>query len=688
MNGIRQHYKYDCGAAALAYVASCYGIKASLAHIRILCGCSPDGISIQGIIDGARKLGLKAKGYKSADKDISSLIGTQAPMIAHIINEENYSHYVTIFDIKKDKLSVMDPATGKTGRKTHKEFTRNWTGYIIAVVPDGTSGNIAAKESPFIQHLLALFKTSFKEIAFAFAGSLACTFAGISTSFLLQQLIDTVVPQKDEAAMIALGALVSIIMVLALYAGWRTTRYLIRCSLKTETALTARYIEKIFRMPAEFFGNYQTGDIASRRDDIHNIRAFITDGTIGILSSIFTVTGALVAMFLYNPRLTMYIAVFIPAYYGLYRLSGHISKKYSRQIAAANAAFESDMLESISNITGIRHYNAHRLSTGKIEGSLVMLTEKMNLSAGALNLFETLAQGVSKTLVCLILTIGAASVLNGSMSIGELIGFYTLCTFFTVPLNTLIETSEKISRTSVSFNRMFEIIDLPDESSRNTGISPCGITGDLTATSLHFRFAGREELLKGTSFVIPHGKMTVIRGESGCGKSTIAKLILGEYVPDSGSICYGETNISQLNLQQWRQITGYVPQDINLFNASILDNITLKEEDPDIEKVLKICVSLGMEGMLQRMPQGLLTPVGKRGNGLSGGECQKIWIARALYKDPQIYIFDEATSALDPESEKCVLNVLAALKEKGKTIVFISHKEMCLKIADNVVTIN
>ncbi len=688
MKKIQQHYKYDCGAACLASVASYYGIKASLAHIRILCGCTPEGISIQGIIDGAEKLGLRAKGYKSPNKEISPLIGISAPMIAHIITEGKYLHFVTVSDIGKEKLTIMDPATGSSQRITHKEFAEQWTGYIISAVPDGHTGTGNAYSSPFFHHLLALFKSFHKEIIFAFAGSLACTFAGISTSFLLQQLIDSIVPQNDTAAMLALGTLAAILMVLALYAGWCTTRYLIRCSLKMETSLTARYIEKIFRMPAEFFSNYQIGDIASRRTDIRNIRSFFTDGTIGILTGIFTVIGALSAMLLYNPRLTLYIALFIPAYYALYKLSGHISKKYSSEIASANAQFESDMIEGIAGICATKHYNAEALSIGKIEKALILLTQKLNRSANALNLFETMVQSVSKTLVCLILTVGAASVLKGNMSVGELVGFYTLCTFFTVPLNTLIETSEKISRTTVSCNRIFEILDLPDESSRTGEISPKGLSGDIDIESVSFRFPGREQLLNGVSFKIPSGKITVLRGESGCGKSTLAQLVLGEYAPGSGHISYGGINIAQFNLREWREMIGYVPQSIHLFNTTILGNITLMEEKPDLDKVLGICFSLGMDEMLQRFPQGLLTPVGQGGERLSGGECQKIYIARALYKGPQIYIFDEASSALDKQSEENLLTLLANLKEAGKTIVLISHKEMCLSYADNVVTIN
>lgn len=313
--------------------------------------------------------------------------------------------------------------------------------------------------------------------------------------------------------------------------------------------------------------------------------------------------------------------------------------------------------------------------------------EKMHSCANTLNVFEALSQGVSRALICIILTIGSAAVLKGEMSVGELVGFYSLCTFLTVPLGTLINAGEKIARTTVSGGRIFEILDLPDESSQNRGLPPQEVSKEIQFHSVEFRFPGRETLLNGLSLSIPAGKITLLRGESGCGKSTLAKLVLRDYAPGQGMICCGGVNIAQFHLQQWRDSIGYVPQRIHLFNASILENITLGADNPDMERVLGICLSLGMEGMIRKFPQGLLTLTGEKGTGLSGGECQKIAIARALYKNPQIYILDEATSSLDPLGEQCVLKTLQELRDAGKTILFISHKETGISMADNVITI-
>lgn len=687
---IRQHYRYDCGAACLASVAAFYGIRVSPAAIRMACGCSPDGISIQGLIDGAARIGLKAKGYRSAEKDLAPLRGLGAPVIAHIKDTDGFFHFVVLYNADGGKLAVMDPATGKMERVPAAAFTESWTGYIIAMSPDTVTGKREGNGIPFFNfnHLLALFKTFFREIALSSAGSIACTCAGLCMTFLLQHLIDEIVPEGNHTAMITLGALVVLLTALTLYIGWATAGYLIRCSLKMETLLVAEYLGKIFSLPQEFFSNYRPGDISSRTDDIRNIRSFITDGIIGMLANMVTVAGALVAMLFFNPRLTLYIALFIPLYYWLYRLSGRISGKYSREIASANAGFESDILDGISGIGEIRHYGAWKIALEKMEGSLVSLTGKMHGCSNALNVLETLVQGVSKSLICIILTIGSASVLRGEMSIGELVGFYSLCSFITVPLGRLIGTGETIARTRVSCERLFEIIELQCEETSSPALSPDGICGDLQLHSVDFRFPGREELLAGLTLTIPQGKITVVRGVSGSGKSTLAKLLVRDYVPCSGRICYAGMEISQFGLHQWRGIIGYVAQQPHIFNASILHNITLGDDDPDMEKVLGICLCTGMQDMLEKFPQGLLTLAGEKGLGLSGGERQKIAVARALYKDPRIYIFDEVTSSLDPLGEQCILNTIKRLGEAGKTIVFISHKEASLSIADNVVTIS
>ena len=686
---VKQHYKYDCGAACLASVAAYYGIKESLAQIRLHCGCTPQGITMLGIIDGAAALGLDAKGYRSPQKELSQIEGIQSPMIAHFMEEDGFCHYVTVYGTDSERVKIMDPATGEFQKLSHNAFKNRWSGNLIVITP----GNSFAppedgKRENMFHTILALARHNLTEILLAFAGAIACTATSISTTFLLQQLIDNILPKGEQLWITLAGILVFALMVLSLYIGYATTGYLIRGSIKIETSLTAQYIEKLFRLPAGFFNNYRAGDLSSRIDDIHNIRTLVTEGIIGTLTSSITVIVALIIMFFYNPLLSAYIMAFIPGYWVLFKLSGYLSKKYSRAIAVANAAFESNLLEKIASIESIRHYNASHFASEGVGKRLVALMGETNRLAGIANLMETSTLGISKALICIILTAGSVSVLKGEMSIGQLVGFYSLCSFLTVPLNSLIGAAELIAKATVSYRRISDIILLPDESLRSgEEISPAGLQGNIVVDDVSFRFPGRDHLFEGLSVTFQQGKATLIKGESGCGKTTLVQLLLRDYTPAGGTISFAGVNISQLNLAHWRDMIGYVPQRGILFDTTLLANITMGDESPCIERVVQICSQLGMSYMIEVFPQGLLTVAGEGGKGLSGGECQKICIARALYKDPQIYIFDEITSSLDKESENCVMECIRGLKKRGKTIIMITHKRDNLEIADNVVHI-
>ena len=686
---VKQHYRYDCGAACLASVAAYYGIKESLAQIRLHCGCTPQGITMQGIIDGAAALGLDAKGYRSPHKNPAQIENIHSPIIAHFIEEDGFCHYVTVYGTDREKVKIMDPATGEFHNLPHGIFRARWSGNVIVITPGNSFTPPKDGEQENMFHtVLSLAKHNLTEIGLAFAGAIACTATSISTTFLLQQIIDNILPKGEQSWIVLAGVLAFSLMGLSLYLGYTTTGYLIRGSIKMETSLTAKYIEKLFRLPAGFFNSCKAGDLSSRIDDIHNIRTLVTEGIIGTLTSCITVIVTLAIMFFYNPVLSAYMMVFIPGYWVLFRLSGYLSKKYSRTIAVANAAFESTLLEKIAAIESIRHYNASHFASEGVGKRLVALMVETNRLANIANIMETSTLGISRLLICIILTAGSAAVLKGEMSIGQLVGFYSLCSFLTVPLNSLIGTAELIAKATISYRRISDIILLPDESPHSgEEISPTGLDGDITVEDVSFRFPGRDQLFEGFTATFQKGKATLIKGESGCGKSTLVQLILRDYTLSGGSISFAGVNISQFNLASWRDMIGYVPQRGTLLDTSLLDNITMGEESPCIERVVQICSELGMSYMMEVFPQGLLTVAGEGGRELSGGECQKICIARALYKDPRIYIFDEITSSLDKESEKCVMDCIRRLKERGKTIIMITHKKENLEIADNIVHI-
>ncbi|MEF9986080.1 MAG: peptidase domain-containing ABC transporter [Bacteroidales bacterium] len=685
---IQQHSKYDCGAACLASIAAWYGIKMPLAKIRTLCGCTPQGITIKGIIEGAAAMGLSAKAYKSVDKSITAIAHITTPIIAHIKNDDDYLHFVTIYKFEKSHIIIMDPALGSFINISYKKFTEQWCGYIILIVPGNKFEKRDETNSIFLR-LTSILYFHKKEILLSLAGSAVLIVVGIGNSIFLQQIIDKAIPQGNKIMLIAISLIIFTLMSASLYIGYARTMFLIRNSIKIDTRLISCYIGKLFKLPIEFFYRYPTGDINSRVSDVFKIRTFISEGLMSVLISIITLISAFVIMFFYNNKLAILISLFIPFYIGLYYLSGYINKKYNRQLAICGAKFESEIIDSLNGIMSIKHFGAEKLSIGKIEKSYVDMAYKLNAAGRAINIFETFGDGITKSLLATILLVGGLSVLNNQMSIGELVSFYTLSSFFTAPLNNLVNINGMLTQAIVSSERLFEIIDLEEEEIISSNILEYipNNTTEITISNISFSYIGRDTLFSNLNFTIPFGKITALHGISGCGKSTIGALLLRDFELKQGKILIGNTNIKNISLKLWRNYITIVPQKNHLFNCSLLENITSGDSDPNINNIMDICSSLNLGPLIQKLPLGLMTNIGKEGITLSGGECQKISIARALYKDPQIIIFDEATSFLDSDSEKYVLNKIIELKENGKTIIMITHKTSNIQYADKIINI-
>ena len=385
---IRQHYKYDCGAACLASVAAYYGVQLSLAHTRLLCGCTPDGISVQGIIDAAASLGFEAGAYKSKEKQIHTIGEFSLPAIAHIKDQQGYLHYVVIYELGGKWVKVMDPATGEMEKIPSEEFCAMWSGYIIRIVP---SANLTSNTggTGYREFLFTLFRGNMRDILLALGGTVICICTAMATTLLLQQIIDVIVPKRDMGLLAVACPAVCLLMLLSLLLGYNATKYIIRSSIKVEYSLLAAYIGKLFKLPPAFFSNYSAGDISSRSDDIHLVRSFITTGIIGMVTGAFTIAAAVAVMLAYNFRLAIMVLCFIPVYWILYKLSGRINRKWGKSVAHANSEFESALLEGVSSAGCIRHYNASGFATARLEAKYMALSQVLQKSAGAVNLCET-----------------------------------------------------------------------------------------------------------------------------------------------------------------------------------------------------------------------------------------------------------------------------------------------------------
>ncbi|MFS8618123.1 MAG: ATP-binding cassette domain-containing protein, partial [Solitalea sp.] len=281
---------------------------------------------------------------------------------------------------------------------------------------------------------------------------------------------------------------------------------------------------------------------------------------------------------------------------------------------------------------------------------------------------------ISSLFKVLLLWAGAAFVLEREMTPGELLSFFTLLNYFTAPVARLVEMNQTLQDALIAAGRLFEIMDLePDSVSRQAQFSP-EKAGPICFNNITFRYGTRSPVFRGLTLRIPEGEITALVGESGSGKSTLSSLLLGIYAPESGTITINGMNIRHVDPQRLRRIVGIVPQQIHLLPGSLLENIAMGEYAPDMERVLYACKGAGMMDFLETLPLGLHTGIGEGGTRLSGGQRQRVAIARVLYRNPQVLVLDEATASLDAVAESRIQNTFFSLRDKGKTILIITHR--------------
>ncbi|MFA6712623.1 MAG: peptidase domain-containing ABC transporter [Bacteroidales bacterium] len=680
---IRQHDKSDCAVACICSIAQWYGLRLPLITIREACGASKSGTTIKGVIDGCNRIGFSAKAFKSTESKIDPLYNIGKPCILHFLTEEGDLHFVVLNKIEKGVASIMDPADGGYHKMTIEQLQKRWSGYLIIMTPDINfeSGN---KTESVARRFFSLVRLTKKYFLLSFSGSLIYIIAGISTSLFLQYLIDKVLPNHDFAALSQVGIIMVMLMIATLFIGYCRILFTLRAGISIDNLLILKYLNHLFKLPLSFFSLRGAGELNSRIGDAMKIRSFLTEGLIGIIVSVVTLIVSFALMFTFYWKLALLTLIFIPSYLILYYFSNKINKRVNRDIIEKAASFEEKTVEGITAVRAIKYFGIENIFARRIESQYISLARKIYDEGRYLGIFATYSDAISKVLTVTLLITGSIFIFKGELSVGELVSFYSLTAFFSSPLSQLVNINNEITEANISAERLFDIIDLEPEidSSLEFPLNKCY---DIVFDNVTFSYPGCNTLLNNYSMVIDSGKITAITGESGCGKSSIAALIMRGYRVQKGNISIRGVDINLINLKSWRNYVSIVPQDPDLINGTILENITCGNSDPDLEKVISIIEKLGLSDFISSMPMGLLTKIGEHGCCLSGGQKQRIALSRALYKEPFVLILDEATSSLDNESQKYILDTIIALRDKGNSIIMITHKSDNIMIADKII---
>jgi ATP-binding cassette subfamily B protein len=462
--------------------------------------------------------------------------------------------------------------------------------------------------------------------------------------------------------------------------------------LQTGQQIDARlilgYYKHLLKLPQRFFDTMRVGEITSRINDAVKIRMFINDVALSMIVNVLIVGFSIALMFLYYWKLAVIMLCIVPIYIIIYWISNRINKKWLRTLMENSAELETQLVESISTAGTIKRFGIEEYANIKTENKFYTLLNTIYKSGIKGLYIGTSADFATRLFTILILWAGAYFVINRELTPGELLSFYALIGYFTGPASSLIGANKSIQDALIAADRLFEIIDLEIESSdvNKVELTP-ELNDDIHFNNVHFRYGTRAMVFEGLNLTIKKGSSTGIIGESGSGKSTLLSLLQNLYPLKEGNITIGGLDLQHISNKSLRKAVSVVPQQIDLFAGTVIENIAIGDYEPEMQRILELSKMLGISDFIEQLPSGYNSLLGEQGVNLSGGQRQRIAIARALYRNPEILILDEATSNLDQLSESKVQATLEWFKSKGKTIILIAHRLNTIKNCDEILVL-
>ncbi|QNG27728.1 ABC transporter transmembrane domain-containing protein [Synechococcus sp. HK01-R] len=512
----------------------------------------------------------------------------------------------------------------------------------------------------------------------------------LANPLLIQVIIDKVISQRSLDTLQVLGIALVAVTLLEGVLGSLKTFLFSETTNRIDQRLGAEVIDHLLRLPLGYFDKRPVGELGSRISELEKIRNFLTGQALTtLLDAAFSVIY-IVVMVVYSWLLTLIALAVLPIQIALTLIGAPLFRRQYRQAAEANAKTQSHLVEVLTGIQTVKSQNVEmvsRFSWQELYATYINRSFEKTISGTVLNQTSQVLQKLSQLLV---LWVGATLVLSGELTIGQLIAFRIISGYVTQPLLRLSSIWQSIQELKVSFERLADVIDTPQESDAldKAKVPLPPIEGDVSFENLSFRFLpDMDPVLKDVNLHVKAGTFVGIVGQSGSGKSTLMKLLPRLYAPEEGRILIDGYDIDKVELYSLRRQIGIVPQDPLLFSGSISDNIALTQPDAGSDEIVMAAKLADAHDFIMGLPNGYSTPVGERGASLSGGQRQRIAIARTLLSNPKLLVMDEATSALDYETERRVCdNLVGALQDC--TVFFITHRLATVRRADLIVVMH
>ncbi|SHE49848.1 ABC-type bacteriocin/lantibiotic exporter, contains an N-terminal double-glycine peptidase domain [Tissierella praeacuta DSM 18095] len=670
---IQQLSETGCGVAAICMILDFYGCKTHIAELNKKINISRDGVSLRELIKVSKIYGLTARAMQLQDKENIRQIYNELPCICL----KNNNHYIVLCKIKNDFVSYLDPEIGKV-TVSIEEFNKSFTGIMLLLTPNKEFKKRKKKNYSF--SLLKLGFLDKKMIVLAIFLSVVIQMMTLFTPWITKYVIDDVVGKSANTNIFILF-IYSIIFAFA-YGLFSFIRYKIISLLEKKyvSSLKKIIVEKTFKLPLKFFDIRSAGEIISRINSIDALQQIITNIVTSIFIDFTTVVIVAIVMLRSSVKLAYIIFAmgFILCVFLLFFLKT-VDKKNLNSIMSREKT-QSYLMESFSNITIMKTLGANKIVVGKWGEFYNKQISSEYIREKTLGLYQSFMLSYRLLPTFVILFIGSLLINDKVMSIGEMMAFISLTNLFLNPLATIMQNVFDFQYSTSIIDRLTEIV-FEDEEPVNDGKYIKNFE-QLEFNNVDFSYDGRcgEKVLNNITFNLKKGDRISFVGRTGCGKTTIVKLILMLYPYYNGNILINSENINKYNLKSYRKLFGIVLQDQMFFNDTIRNNIDIAQShtDDEVKQAIKIAC---FEADVEKMPFKMDTQIGDNGHNLSGGQRQRLAIARILINEPQIVILDEGTNQLDAITED---RIMKNLKEKNISLITITHRLSTIVSSDKI----
>ena len=646
-----------------------------------------------GIAKAAEAIGFQTMGVTLTWERLK--VEAPLPVIVHW----KQNHFIVVYKIRKERVYVSDPAFGQTVY-SKEEFLKGWIStrkdgeakgsvLLLQPTPDFLNREDEPLKKTGFRYLFRYLAPYRRYVYHLLLGLILGSIIQFLLPFLFQSIVDFGITNQD-LSFIYLILLFQFVLILSQMGIDFIRRWiLLHLSTRINISLISDFLVKMMKLPVGFFDTKLTGDILQRVGDHRRIESFLTTSSLTILFSMVNLVVFAVILAIYSLKILVIFLAGALLYFIWISIFMKRRRSLDHKYFSKQAENQSKLIQIIHGIREIKLNNAERtnqwewkdIQAGLFRVNMKTLSLNQNQEAGGVFINET------KNI--LINVIAAIAVLNGQMTLGMLLAVSYILGQLNGPIEQMISFLHRAQDAKISLERLGEIHDLEDEYQKQTGVTVLPAISRVTVSGLEFSYPGAvsRKVLEGINLALKKDTVTAVVGVSGSGKTTLVKLLLGFYTPGSGEIRVGDMNIQMMSPDLWRSQCGVVMQDGFIFSDTIAKNIAMGEEVIKPDQLLYAARMACIDDFIDQLPLGYNTKIGQEGLTLSGGEQQRILIARAIYKNPLFLFLDEGTSALDANNERRIMENLE-LVFKGKTVLIVAHRLSTVKNADQIIVLD